>query len=206
MIPKERKRMLHRKNLGLSILLIAVLLSTTVCEKNIFEASKDGNLRRVKSFIEKGANVNASNNDWQTALTTASSHGRIKVVKYLIENGADINTLGKEPCSYFGGTALMHASSYGHLKVVKYLVESGADINLQNPQGSTALMWASVGEDIYPRRTPYSEKENIEIIKYLIENGVDINNKNRVGDTALIWALSYGHLQIAKYLEEVIQH
>ena len=65
-------------------------------------ASREGHLEIVKLLIENGANINAKDNDGETALMGASYNGHLEVVKYLIENGADVNIKD----NYYGITAL----------------------------------------------------------------------------------------------------
>ena len=65
-------------------------------------ASREGHLEIVKLLIENGANINAKDNDGETALMRASYNGHLEVVKYLIENGADVNIKD----NYYGITAL----------------------------------------------------------------------------------------------------
>ena len=79
---------------------------------NLIEASRSGDLERVKELVEQGANIHAWND---LALRCASENGDLEVVKFLVENGADnIND------------ALIYASGE---EVIKFLVEKGADIH-----------------------------------------------------------------------------
>ncbi|OEJ15271.1 hypothetical protein BFL38_13275 [Brachyspira hampsonii] len=57
----------------------------------LLEASKNNDLETLKSLIEKGADVNAKDNDNWTALMLASDNGHLEVVKYLLDKGADVN-------------------------------------------------------------------------------------------------------------------
>ena len=65
--------------------------------------------------------VNAKNNDGDTALMEDSINGRLEAVKYLISKGADVNAKNND-----GNTALMWASNYGYLEIVEYLKSHGA--------------------------------------------------------------------------------
>jgi len=70
---------------------------------------------------QNGADVNAKDNDGQTALYWASCSGRAEVVTLLLDAKADVNTKDNN-----GQTALYWASYYGHAEVVKLLKQHGA--------------------------------------------------------------------------------
>ena len=158
------------------IILIAIItLGVITCSSNsgkaLIDAAMDGNFEKVKLLIEKGADIDAKDNDGVTALMYVSRAGDLEIAKYLVENGADVNAKDKE-----GWSVLMEASYEGHLKVVKYLIENGkVNVNSKDDDGWNALMRASW--------RGYSE-----IVKYLVKNGADINIKNNDGKTALDWA------------------
>ena len=107
-------------------------------EKSLILAIILKNLEVVKFLVEKGAGVDAKNEDSDTALIIASKFGKLEVLEYLVENDANVNT--KDHCNC---TALMVASQYGKLEDVKFLVEKGADVNAKNEGSDTALMLAS---------------------------------------------------------------
>lgn len=50
----------------------------------------------VQTLIEHGANINATNNDGESALLLAAAKGSENMVKLLIENGADVNIINKK--------------------------------------------------------------------------------------------------------------
>ena len=95
----------------------------------------DGNFEKVKLLIEKGADIDAKDNDGVTALMYVSRAGDLEIAKYLLENGADINAKD----SKWGYTALIYAAEYVNLEIVQFLIESGADVNIKNNDGKTAL-------------------------------------------------------------------
>ena len=57
--------------------------------QEFIEATKAGDLEKVKTLVEQGADIHV-NNDF--AFRLASQNGHLKVVKYLVEQGADIHT------------------------------------------------------------------------------------------------------------------
>jgi hypothetical protein len=82
-------------------------------EEELLKASKEGNMEKVKEYIQGEVNIHKGD---EFPLRLACKNGHLEVVKYLIEEaGADI----------YGGNQkfLGLASYYGHLEVVKYLID-----------------------------------------------------------------------------------
>ena len=92
----------------------------------------------VKRLIDQGADVNATDEDGNTALMYASAEGHTVIVSMLIEAGADVNAKDID-----GLTALMLASGEGHTETVSTLIKAGADVNAKTKEGWTALMAAA---------------------------------------------------------------
>lgn len=103
----------------------------------LIEAAKKGQVDKVESLLEAGADVNARGQDRQTPLMAASLGGHPEVVQLLIEKGADVNATREHR-----RTALMSATFKGHAEVVRILVENGAKVNARDDEGATALSWA----------------------------------------------------------------
>ena len=80
-------------------------------------ACYSGNEAAVKILLDRGADINALNEDGDSALGLASWNGHENVVKILLEKGADLN---------IGRSALRQASRLGRENIVKMLVEKGA--------------------------------------------------------------------------------
>ncbi len=122
-------------------------------------------------LVEKGADVNAKDNDGWTALMKASYFGNRyykEIVSMLLEKGADVNTKNND-----GWTALMLAINnidvgtfeegerIDSIEVVLILLKNGADVHAKNNNGCTALMFAS--------QKGYTD--NTDIVRILIQNG-----------------------------------
>jgi ankyrin repeat protein len=88
----------------------------------------------VRTLLENGAEVNASNGFGITALMRATHRAAPSVLTALIRRGADVNAQDHD-----GRTALMFASEYGNLEAVKILLAAHPDISKKNNQGKTAL-------------------------------------------------------------------
>lgn len=81
----------------------------------------------------------------------------------------------------------MHACEKGSKDIVSMLLESKADPNIQNHEGETALMIASVWEFK-------------EIIEILLSSGSNIDARNTYGETPLMRVCSNGNSEIANML------
>jgi hypothetical protein len=92
----------------------------------IYYASLSGLLPVVQALLENGAEVNAREGEYGSALQAASYKGNEAIVGLLLEKGADVNLQG----GHFGN-ALRAASSEGHGAIVSMLLEMGADVNVQ---------------------------------------------------------------------------
>ena len=95
----------------------------------------------VEAFLTwayaNGADVNAKDENGDTALIWAARYDKEKVVSALLAAGADVNVKNA-----YGTTALMLAARNGNEKAVAALLAAGADVNAANASGNTALMWA----------------------------------------------------------------
>lgn len=145
---------------------------------NIFQATIDNDLARVRAIIKSGININQKHPQIQlTPLIQAINLRRIEIIKILLEAGADPNL-----CQDVYATPLELATSIGNIEVIELSLRAGANPNLCGI-GSSALKRAI---DI----------ERIDIIKILIDAGADLNHKN----ASLIYAANNGKFEIVKFL------
>lgn len=131
----------------------------------------------IRLLIQKGADPNAKNSDWETPLVIAIRNRSIENIKALLENGADINAM------VHGFTPLMYAVGTGHkpgsVAVTKLLLEKGVDLNIRaedtqagtiSATHNTALEWASKGCEDNPEAC-----ENSEIVNLLVQAKMGIS-------------------------------
>lgn len=57
----------------------------------LIEASKSGDIEKVKSLLAEGADVHVIDKDGVTALMHASENGHAEVIELLLNKGADVN-------------------------------------------------------------------------------------------------------------------
>jgi ankyrin repeat protein len=87
----------------------------------------------VRALIDAGSDVNATDEQGNSALIAAVRDEQIVVVKELVRRGASLNASNDE-----GDTALTNAACWGSEKVVRFLVQSGADVNRRDGVGISA--------------------------------------------------------------------
>lgn len=154
--------------------------------ENLLEAVENGDIKEIKELLERGANINATNEGGTTVLMKATWRNNIKIVRLLLENGVNVNapTRGKD-------TALMKAVLENESKIVQLLLKFGADVNAQNILGGTALIVAT-----FLAKT--------EIVKMLLKSGADIQVTCKAGFTVLAFAVEeLGRLKLfIKFLSQ----
>lgn len=128
--------------------------------------------RVVLTFLQSGADIEATDLQGNTALQMSARAGYIAIVNLLLQQGADIDSRGSTDA-----TPLIMAAEKGRTDVVSLLLEEGADIDAASADpnlGSTAIARA-----LYESHTATT--------KVLLERGADANARyNQVfGDTLL---------------------
>lgn len=146
-----------------------------------------GSIPMVDFLLSKGANINARDDDGNTAIMlaiVARQPGAQSMVRFLLERGADANLARKD-----GNNALIAAVLMNDQESMQILLDHGASINDRGPGGLTALMYATSNRD-FP------------IIEYLIAHGADINIRDNRGGTLLMHAANRGLLPVVMLLLE----
>lgn len=147
-------------------------------------AANQRNDTLVQLLVEKGADIEAKEEDSQTPLLRAAMYGNEAMVRLLVEKGADIEARDKD-----GQTPLLQAVGYENEAMVWLLVEKGANIEAQDDiESQTPLSWAA-------------ELGNEAIVRILLEKGADIETKNNeFGQTPLSLAAEKGHEAVVRLL------
>lgn len=152
---------------------------------SIYMAAYQGDLAKVKRFLEQGISVDSRNSGGQTALHYAVLRGKREVVEFLLSQGADVNLKDKSwGFIPWGFTPLKYASSKD---IVELLISKGANVNAKDKYGWTPLdgaVWHGYKD----------------IAETLIRVGANVNSRYWWGETPLIWATQAGQADIADML------
>ena len=180
------------------------------------KTTKEDFLKCTMLLINAGADVNAINQNCDTALHAASTSGNFGCVRELLAAGADLkkkNICGDTPATLAAGNGhdkvlnlllkagvsdkeinlclLSAAKKAAHNKIcIDLLLKAGADVNVRNSIGETPLFLAS--------RNRYSSSEHA--LRLLINAGADVNAIDRDRNTVLHFAASFDFLNTLKPL------
>jgi uncharacterized protein len=154
----------------------------------LIQAAESGDTSAVRSLLEAGANINATDKRGRTSVMAATHTNQVETVRTLIDASADINLRDNRLDNPF-----LYASAEGLFEIVKLTIDAKADTRLTNRFGGTALI-------------PAAERGHVEIVQELLtRTDIDVNHINNLGWTALLEAiiLSDGgerHRQIVQLL------
>jgi len=155
----------------------------------------------VRLLLDAGAQIEAKNNDDDTALFLSSQYGLLGVVRLLIDLGAVVDARNNS-----GWTSLMLACASDHAVVVHELLARGADVNARSNDGRTALHVASNNgcaeamRELLKRRdvdtnaqddgghTPLMCTSDLMATTILIAAGANLALLDNAGHSALFWA------------------
>lgn len=119
----------------------------------LLEASKAGNIKSVKYYLENNGNIKTCDSEGNTPIHLASAHGNTEVVLYLLQQGADVAAINKNL-----STPLHLSAKNNHLDTTKALIQYKAKINARDRNGLAPLHLCL----LYP-----------QIIECLLQNGAD---------------------------------
>ncbi|XP_067652991.1 ankyrin repeat domain-containing protein 23-like [Haliotis asinina] len=111
--------------------------------RDLYDASEDGDLERVKRILAAGhVDINYRGDYRRTPAMMAAVYGHRDVVEFLVGKGADVLLVDRD-----GDNILHLACAGGDLETVKVIVSLNVvDINARDKGGRTAADWARVRE------------------------------------------------------------
>ena len=164
-----------------------------ISDNDFIEFLRIASADEIKAALDAGANANAHNGCYQTALTQVCSSNAeyfdLKVVKLLLDAGANVNGRTKN-----GHTALMVAINQEEpsLEGIKLLLDAGADPDVRDSFGRTALMKVAGNFGC----------TNPDVIKLLLDAGANPNIECK-GMRALNYARTNEFLRGSQALKEL---
>ncbi|WP_281202956.1 ankyrin repeat domain-containing protein [Cytobacillus kochii] len=190
----------------------------------LIKAAREGDKDHLLTLLNIGANINAQDDEGNTAIMAATQQNQMEIVQVLIAHGADINIRNKRLdnvllyagaeglleivqlaiqagadttiTNRYGGIAIIPACERGHIEVVKELLtHSDTDVNHINDLHWTALLEAIILSD--------GGKTHQEIVQLLIDHGADITITDKDGVTPLQHARNRGYREMIEILEKV---
>ena len=153
----------------------------------IIQAASIRNKRLIDILVKKGIDLNALDEQNNTALLVALQKGYQDIAHQLLQAEANPNVRNKS-----GEIPLILAleREYLDMSLPHKLLEKGANPNVRNASGEPALIIAT-------------KKRYLEVLIELLEHeNIDVNAQNTDGDTAIIVASREGHLDAVHRLLE----
>ena len=157
-------------------------------DRALIAAAENGDTAEVRRLVAAGGNVNAQDENRNSAYLVSGARGRTEVLKLTLAAGADLKSTNR-----YGGTALIPACHYGHVDTVRELLKTKIDVDHVNNLGWTAPLEAVILGDGGAAHT--------EIVALLVAHGARVNLADREGVTPLQHAKRRGYLEIAQILE-----
>jgi len=125
----------------------------------------------MKYLIDKGANIEAQDQDGFTPLQKAITIGHYKMAEYLIDKGANIEVQDQDGLTPLQ-QAIIAKDREGNYWLVQSLLSQGADYNTTDHKGSTPLHKAAFFK-------------NWDAVSRIISLGADVDAKDNQGSTPL---------------------
>ena len=97
-------------------------------------AAETGSYKSLYALIKAGADVNAVDDENNTALFHAVDCNSVACIKLLIEAGADVKKL-----NIYGRNALIRAAELLQKGCLELLIKAGASVNMKLDNGETIL-------------------------------------------------------------------
>jgi ankyrin repeat protein len=165
-------------------------------------------------LIDKGANINAKNNNGGTPLYFATRD--LDLTQLLMAKGASVNIR-----AYGDHTPIHQAAFAGNLRVAKLLIDHGADLNTGGAAGTvlqaiiyyrtasgTAMAKLLLENGATLQKSSFGNTElhlaalndYADIIPILAKHGADVNVVNEYGHAPLYYAARHGHRKTADAL------
>lgn len=153
---------------------------------DLFEAAILGDIQKIRTWAEKGRDLNALAEDGHTALGLACYFSQTEAVKWLVTLGADIHQRSQNVMGVFPLNAAVAAGNHA---ITQFLLIKGADPNVQQSNGATSLHAAVFAN-------------NRVMTELLLKHKASVTIAMQDGKTPLDLALEMNHAEILRLLKE----
>ncbi len=161
-------------------------------DQELREAAWDDDVRRARTLIRRGANVNAKDETEQSAYLIATSEGYRDLLNLTLQHGGDVDSKDS-----FNGTGLIRAAHRGHADIAGQLIPADVEINHVNNLGWTALHEAIILGD--------GSRRYVDTVRVLVAAGADVRLASRRDQvTPLAHAQAKGFDEIAEVLKAAL--
>src|SRR5215212_10062407 len=158
----------HIKLIEISLASEDSMMSLEQTFEALLRASLIGHSTAVEALVDKGLNVNATDQNGWIPLLEAVFAGHSATVRVLLDRGADVNATDQT-----GWTPLMEAVSKGHTEITEILLAYGAATETRTLKSRTALS--------------VTIKGNRELVRLLTET---MNSVKHYGGAPIISSIS----------------
>jgi ankyrin repeat protein len=160
--------------------------------QQLIAATWKNDVRRARSLIDQGADVNVKDNTVQSAHLISTSEGYLELLNLTLRHGADVDSKDS-----FNGTGLIRAADRGHADIAGRLTQADIKINHVNNLGWTALHEAIILGD--------GSRRYADTVLVLVAAGADLRlPSQRDQINPLEHATSKGHNKIAEVLRTAL--
>ncbi|KAF1778865.1 Ankyrin repeat-containing domain [Phytophthora cactorum] len=147
-------------------------------------AAQNGHVEVIKLLLQNHAEIDAHDDDWDSALHEAVYSGQLEAARALVEANPSANVNKRNQS---GWTPMMAAAHRNFVDIVELLVWKGASLNLKTNDGRTALHIAA-------------EEGHTEVIRFLLSRGALVDTPDRMHRTPLMMAAYRGHKDAVQLL------
>ena len=182
-------------------------LKSNLFVEDLIQAVRQGSVRDVARFLDRGADVNQRDEHGSSALTYAAAAGHLEIMDLLLEVGAHVEAEDTPlfaaccrtglasaqllyrfiPDAHTRNMFLVTAAEVGSRELVSFLAHRGADVSAADRRGWTALMMASM-------------EGHLQVAQFLLEQGAQVNASDVYGSTALMTACQFGKHDVVELL------
>lgn len=148
----------------------------------------NGDRTIVDTLLEKGSDVNETDERGGTPLSLAAMYGDVKLVQILLDKGAKIEIADQAEIPLLGYAAVGKDEN-----IVRELLNRRADVNKKGAGGATPLMHAMVRPDH-------------AITRLLLENGANVNDKDAKRFSPLTVAVGIWPYADQETLQTLLDH